>query len=153
LLSEVKPFEDADFTQERFKQKYNADLANGLGNLVARTSNLIEKNNLNIKLKQGSYAKLKKEFDKKMTAYQFDEALKILWSKLSECDETITKTQPWKINDKDKLTKLLESLAQNILNVAELLEPFIPATSQRIIKILTAPKIKKSEALFPRLNS
>ncbi|MCU0680562.1 MAG: methionine--tRNA ligase, partial [Planctomycetes bacterium] len=44
LLSEIKVFYDSDFSYEKFDKLYNADLANGLGNLVARVSNLLEKN-------------------------------------------------------------------------------------------------------------
>lgn len=151
LLSEIKPFADGDFTIPKFEQKYNSDLANGLGNLVARVSNLIEQNNLKVNLKQESDAKLNQEFDQKMAEYKFDEALKVLWDKLRESDETITKTQPWKIKDMAQLKKILKPLARDILNVADLLAPFMPETSEKIINIFTASVIKKAQALFPRI--
>ena len=43
LLREISPFEDSPFTMERFKEAYNANLANGLGNLVSRILTLSEK--------------------------------------------------------------------------------------------------------------
>jgi methionyl-tRNA synthetase len=43
LLREISPFEDSPFTMERFKEAYNANLANGLGNLVSRIMTLAEK--------------------------------------------------------------------------------------------------------------
>ena len=46
LLAEIPPFEDGDYSEEKFRERYNADLANGLGNLAARVSNLLEKNNI-----------------------------------------------------------------------------------------------------------
>lgn len=155
LLTEVSPFEDGDFTIEKFEQRYNADLANGLGNLVARVSNLIEKNRIEFSslATQHGNKELKKEFNQKMGEYKFDEALKVLWSKLRECDEIITKIQPWKIKNKDKLKNVLEPIAQNILNVADLLKPFMPGVAEKVIKIFTAKKIKKGEALFPRLKT
>ena len=42
LARHIHPFEDSDFTMERFKDAYNADLANGLGNVVARVMQLAE---------------------------------------------------------------------------------------------------------------
>ena len=44
LARHISPFEDSDFTMERFKEAYNADLANGLGNLAARIMTLAEAN-------------------------------------------------------------------------------------------------------------
>ena len=160
LLAEITPFEDGDFTIEKFEQKYNADLANGLGNLVARVSNLLEKNKIKLSLKRNTYyntylntyQELATQFDKKMQDYKFNEALEVLWKKLRECDEIITKQQPWKIENADEVKKVLEPVAQNILNVAELLQPFLPDTAEKIIKLFTADKIKKAEILFPRIN-
>lgn len=43
LLAEIPPTEDGDFTYERFEERYNSDLANGIGNLVARSTTLAEK--------------------------------------------------------------------------------------------------------------
>jgi methionyl-tRNA synthetase len=151
LLSEIRPFEDGDFTTERFAAKYNADLANGLGNLVARVTTLIEKNNLSLNLKPGSDTKLIQAFSKKIEQYKFDEALKVLWHKLRACDESITKTQPWKMKKADEVKQVLEPIAQNLLNVAELLQPFMPTIAKKIIDIFTAKKITKAEPLFPRV--
>ncbi len=151
LLSQFSFGSESDIQVERFVEKYNADLANGLGNLVARITTLIEKNNLSLTIRQGSHSKLIKDFKKYLEVYKFDEALKILWDKLRSCDETITQTQPWKINDTKEVKEILEPLAQDVLNVAELLEPFMPTIAEKIIKIFTAKKITKAEALFPRI--
>jgi methionyl-tRNA synthetase len=42
-LAKISPFQDGDFSEEKFKESYNADLANGLGNLVSRVAKLCEK--------------------------------------------------------------------------------------------------------------
>ncbi len=152
LLSQFSFGQEADIQVERFPEKYNADLANGLGNLVARTTNLIEKNNLKLNLEKGSDSKLKKDFDGQMENYKFDEALKVLWNKLRACDETITKTQPWKIDNAEEVKKILEPIAQDILNVVILLQPFMPIVTKKIIDIFTAEKITKAKPLFPRIE-
>ncbi|HOY56206.1 MAG TPA: methionine--tRNA ligase [bacterium] len=151
LLAKISPVEDGDYTEEKFKEAYTADLCNGLGNLVSRVSNLIDKNNLSLKLDANSDGELKNKFDQKLSEYKFNEALEILWAKLRACDETITRTEPWKIKDTSELKKILEPIAQDILNVAILLGPFMPTTAEKIIKTFTAEKIIKSEPLFPRV--
>jgi len=151
IMSQFGFGSEADIQIERFPEKYNADLANGLGNLVARTSNLLEKNDIEIDIKQSSDAKLKKDFDTKMFEYKFNEALEVLWNKLRECDEILTKTQPWKLEDKNEIKKILEPIAQNILNVANLLVPFTPELAEKIIKQFSEKKIIKGEPLFPRI--
>ncbi len=164
LLAKISPAEDGDYTEEKFKEAYTADLCNGLGNLVSRVSNLMEKNTVSLPLahlslssrrKSGSSAisddKLSKEFSEKLSHYKFNEALEILWTKLRACDETITKTEPWKIKDQERLKEILEPVAEDILNVAILLQPFMPSTAEKIIKTFTAEKIIKGEILFPRV--
>ena len=46
LLAKINPFEDSDFTYDKFEEAYNSDLANGLGNLVQRVAKLCELKNL-----------------------------------------------------------------------------------------------------------
>jgi methionyl-tRNA synthetase len=151
LLRHVHPVDDSEFSIERFEQQYNADLANGLGNLVARVSNLFEQNKIEIDIQVGSDEKLTKEFDIKMGEYKFNEALEILWSELRKCDEDISNAKPWKMEDKDEIKKVLEPVAQVILNVAELLSPFTPDISEKLVKQFNEKQIKKQDPLFPRI--
>ena len=152
ILSQFSFGSEADIQVERFEEKYVADLANGLGNLVARVSNLLEKNKIELNLEKGSDAKLKKEFEQKMADYKFNEALEVLWAKLRACDEIVTKTEPWKIKDAKEVKKVLEPVAQNIFNVAELLQPFMPQTAEKILAQFGEKQIKKGEALFQRIT-
>ncbi len=142
---------DGDISWEKFDEKYNADLANGLGNLTARASNLIEKNNLELKLKIGSNKKLVKAYGQHMADLKFDEALRLVWGALRNCDEILSDKKPWKLEDKKLIKKILEPIAQEILNAAGLLKPFMPTASEKIINQFSAKQIKKGEALFPRI--
>jgi len=142
---------DGDIGWGKFDEKYNADLANGLGNLVARVSNLIEKNNLELKLKAGSDKKLAKAYQAGMQAFKFDEALKILWEKLRDGDTVLSDKKPWKLKDQKEIKNILEPAARDILNVASLLKPFMPTVAEKIIKQFSAKQIKKGQALFPRI--
>ncbi len=152
LLAGLKSFEDSDFTFERFEEKYNADLANGLGNLVARTSNLLEKNQIELDIKKGSDDKLIKLVNEKMSEYQFDEALKLLWDDLRHNDEVLSEKAPWKLTDKQEIKDVLLPIATSILNVAELLSPFLPGVAEKILVQFSEKQIRKGESLFPRLS-
>ncbi|MBI4779144.1 methionine--tRNA ligase [Candidatus Falkowbacteria bacterium] len=81
---------DGDISWEKFNDKYNADLANGLGNLAARVSNLLETNKIGLDLEVGSDKKLIKKYAENMQAFKFDEALKILWEKLRAGDTVLS---------------------------------------------------------------
>ena len=142
--------------QGKFNDKYNADLANGLGNLTARVSNLLEKNKLALKLKIASDKKLIKAYQESMENFKFDQTLKLIWQKLRAADETLSAAKPWKIDPSTssgqaEIKKILEPIAQDIVNAASLLKPFMPIVSEKIIKQFTAKQIKKGQALFPRI--
>ena len=153
LLMSVAPFgRDGDISWEKFDEKYNADLANGLGNLVARTSTLLEKNKIELNLDFGSDEVLIDQFNLEIEKKAFDEALNVLWRKLREMDEFISLKAPWKMKEKKEIVKVLEVVAQNILNVADLLSPFMPEVSQKIVRQFKEKQIKKQKSLFPRLE-
>lgn len=155
LLSEMSPFEDGDYSESKFQLKYNADLANGIGNLSARVSNLLEKNNIETSLKVtleiGEFLETKKAYESAMANYAFNDALQIIWERIKYCDELLSKTTPWKIVEVNAVAEILKPVAQNILNIAYLLEPFIPECSNKIQEQFKAKQIKKGESLFPRL--
>lgn len=88
----------------------------------------------------------------KLQDYRFDEALKVLWQKIRECDETLTAKAPWKLTDKAEIEEVLSPIAQIILDIAYSLQPFLPATAEKLIAQFSQPQVKKGDALFPRLG-
>lgn len=152
LLSEFAFGEDGDFSIKRLEERYTSDLANGLGNLVSRTSNLLEKNDISLTLKKNSDKQLVKAFQKEMEICGFNEALGLLWNKLRESDEFLSIKAPWKMENKDEIKKVLEVVSQNIYDVALLLKPFMPETAKKIAHQFSQRNIKKGEILFPRLE-
>ncbi|MFH1233817.1 MAG: methionine--tRNA ligase [Patescibacteria group bacterium] len=142
---------DGDIGWQKFDEKYNADLANGLGNLVARISNLLEKNNIKLNLKINSERELAEKYKEKMLAFEFDEALKLLWKKLRAGDEMLSNKKPWEIKDKKEIKNILQPIAQDILSVANLLKPFMPDIAEKLIKQFSAKQIIKDQSLFPRI--
>ncbi len=154
LLSDVPTFEDGDFSEQKFLIKYNADLANGLGNLAARVGNLLEKGNIATTWSldyQGELAAWQQEYRQRMEAYDFGGTLSFIWSKIGECNEELTKAAPWKMEDKEAAAVILASLAKRILHIADLLRPFLPGSAAKVADNFSAPQVKKGESLFPRL--
>ena len=154
LLTEIPMFEDGDFAEERLAQKYNADLANGLGNLVARVSNLLEKNNIATNFDQKKSEEKSKEFFTNYRAdnYRFGSSLQKIWQMIAEDNEKLSATTPWKLTDQKEIADILKPIAENILDVAHLLLPFLPESAEKIITQFGAPQIVKGESLFPRLS-
>lgn len=146
MLSQIPIDTDGDFTDERFKEVYNADLANGLGNLVARVAKLCEQHKI-----QSSDNPT--EFDLKMTKsldqFKFNEALFHIWREISEADKKINLEKPWELSE-EKAKPILEDLVGKIQNIAFNLQPFLPETSEKILKQFSGP-IKSAPPLFPRI--
>ena len=152
LIASSFPYEnDADVGWKKFEEKYNADLANGLGNLVARLAKLCEKANFTPSYYDDTYHHSKfKKFHKLMLEYRVNEALELIWEKISQADKYINDTQPWLLEG-EKLNKTLNYLVKEIREIALLLAPFMPETSKKIRQQFSGPKIKSQKPLFPRL--
>ncbi len=161
LAKEISTFEDGDFSYEKLEKLYSSDLVNGLGNLVARVSNLIEKSGLRVNLKEVNYKEdiplleedndFFQEIDKKMNDYKINEVLSSIVSKIKETDEFLSLKAPWKMTEENEKQGVLQKSSENILDIALALYPFIPGAADKIISKFKDEKIKKGEILFPRL--
>lgn len=156
LTSDILPFEDGDFSEDALRSRYNSDLANGLGNLAARVSNLLEKNaiatSLEVNLNDESFKETKENFEASLEKYRFHEALQTIWEKIRAADEELSRTTPWKLKDQEEIAKILKPLAQDIINIAYLLEPFLPQAAGKLREQFSAVQVRKGDALFPRLD-
>jgi len=118
---------------------------------VARVTNLVEKNNLRIKIKSND--KWLKSLGLDYDNYRFDLVIKNVMNKLQDLDKYITKTTPWKVVKKGKLKRILTKAVNEIYLVSEALIPFMPKIAQQVIDTITAEQIKKAPPLFPRIDS
>lgn len=146
LLVKISPFTDGDYSDSKMSEAYNADLANGLGNLVARVAKLCEQNSFEVL--EGP-----KEFDPKMTIhleeYKFNEALNHIWSEITIADKKVNEEKPWELSG-EKLKEVLADLIKRIQHIAFNLQPFLPETSEKILKQFSG-KIISAPPLFPRI--
>jgi methionyl-tRNA synthetase len=142
LLREIPSTADGDFSERRFKELYNADLANGLGNLVARVSKLAEGREYQVSgvkyqdVNSGEYKKAVEEF-------RFNDALAAVWETVRSTDQYINEKTPWKLSG-GQLQEVLQPAIQNIHAIALLLQPFLPETAEKILRGHEGP-------LFPRI--
>lgn len=159
LLKEIPTQDDGDFTLKHFEEIYNADLANGLGNLVQRVAKLAERENFGgFKLKETDIERNIADVDGFMQKFEFNKVLEFIQKYISNLDRDIDKNRPWEKKGeslKRSLSKIIVASegARGILNIAYLLQPFLPETAEKIEKIFTADKIKAPrQPLFPRLS-
>jgi methionyl-tRNA synthetase len=138
---------DIDITLDKIAEVYNADLANGLGNLVARISKLIEVNDINTGKSDI------KQFDKftseSVELFRPDQALEEIWNKIKTYDGQVNKHELWK-DTKNKI-HVVADIVEGIRKIAYDLKPFLPETAEKIEKQFKGPKIKAEAPLFPRL--
>lgn len=149
LLSKIHPWEDSDFSYEKFEECYNADLANGLGNLVARVAGMIKSSGYQIT--NGKKLELSKQITTSIANYRFDEALKNVWDQIREADVYVNENKVWELEGIEK-EKALDTLVEKIKQIAFDLQPFLPETAEKIIEQYSKTEIKPAASLFPRLE-
>ena len=149
LLREIPAYSDGDFSIRRFKEVYNADLANGLGNLIARVAKLCERSSFEFK---DSKTELSEEYKKDLNSFKFDSVIKSIWEEIRSLDCYLDKKAPWKIKEEKELKTVLQEAIDNIRQIAYELQPFLPETSSKIKEQFKEPKIKSEKSLFPRLK-
>lgn len=147
LLSQIPLSDDGEASVERFKEVYSADLANGLGNLVARVSKLAQTHSViitNIKDEVSS------DVAEAITEYRFAEAIGCIWERLRALDRTINADEPWKISDTTNAQALLHSYCLILRQAGYDLQPFLPETAKKILTTFT-DTVTPPPPLFPRL--
>jgi methionyl-tRNA synthetase len=160
LLREIPFGEDGDFSDTKLKERYNGDLANGLGNFAARVLTLAEKEgSLSGDLDADFAAQIenmKKAVDQKTKAFRFHEALAAVWEAITFGDQYVNEQKVWAIEDVASRQQALFNLVSLLEAVAAVLRPYLPEASQKISAAIVHDgkdlKAKKIEVLFPRMK-
>jgi len=150
LLRHVSPTGDSDFSHSRFAEIYENDLANGLGNLVARLEALSVKAGLN---------RIDGELrdpvpPPNLEGRRFNTAIEVQWNTVHEINRDIEVKRPWEYLAEDRqeeLVGLLKHWILQLLQFARNITPILPATSAEIEKRFTSHNILRNNPLFPRL--
>lgn len=149
LLSQIPTLDDGDFTIERFKKVYQANLANGLGNLVSRVAGMAEGAGLRVEKDGGR--EISKDVAESIERFELNIALELIWKKIKDADILINDREVWALEEKEQ-KGVLTTLVNDIRQIATDLKPFLPKTAEKILKTYQGPEIKSVKPLFPRLS-
>jgi methionyl-tRNA synthetase len=142
LLSDMTTGQDADFSHDRLIVRNNAELANGLGNLLNRALNMTQRYCGGI-VQHGSYddelcaevraavAALPGQYLTALETWQFNRALEAVWGVIDVANRFVERTEPFKLA-KDpaqsaRVTAIMHHLCETLAHLSVFLEPVIPA--------------------------
>jgi methionyl-tRNA synthetase len=149
FLRHIPSYGDGDFSWNKIREAFNNELADQLGNAVSRTSAMAQKY---LKGVIGDIPEPEHDigaYRRAMDLYRFDQALEEIWQQVRGLNQYIDQTKPWEIaktNDEAHLRETLAYIAGGLLQIAVLLEPFMPETAAKIQKVFGSGMLKPLEA-------
>ena len=154
LAREISPFDDGDLTVEKFKESYNANLANGLGNLVSRIMKMATAH-----LPSPVEITLETQPDTDVVAYleafEINRAMDRVWERIGHNDALIAIKEPFRgvksedIGVHNEAVLIIKKLVRELYAIATELEPFMPETSAKIKELIKQNKMP-AKPLFAR---
>ncbi|MBT3356363.1 methionine--tRNA ligase [bacterium] len=152
LLSMGSFGEDADINWARLDEKFNADLANGIGNLTSRVITLYKKAEFDLDFEKSKRKPFVDniELEKSLDEGRFGDEITRIMKLVQELDRSIEQQKPWELieNEPEAFRESIEGLARGVYFIGLKLKPFMPETSESIVNSLEE---KNKVKLFPRL--
>jgi methionyl-tRNA synthetase len=162
FLRHIPSYNDGDFSWEAFDSAYNNELANELGNAVQRTAVMITKYQNGIIGKIPVAQHDKAAYEQALVECRFDRALDDVWEQVRGLNQYIDEEKPWEIagriakekDDAEHLREVLAYQASCLLEIADLLVPFLPETATKIHAVFAEGVIKPTKGtLFPKAET
>jgi methionyl-tRNA synthetase len=154
FLRHIPSYEDGDFSWERLHSAYNSELANELGNAVQRTAAMIKQYENGIVGHTPPSEHDQAQYNQALEDCHFDRALDEVWEQVRGLNQYIDEAKPWEIaksDDKDHLREVLAYQVSCLLEIAEMLAPFMPETAVKIRHVFEEGVVRPLEGtLFPR---
>ncbi|MFZ1721515.1 MAG: class I tRNA ligase family protein, partial [Microgenomates group bacterium] len=148
LLKEIPTHSDGDFSEDKFKELYTADLANGLGNLCSRVAKLCEKADVSI---PDSAIELDSHFKELFEAHEISLAGTWLSEQVRSTDLYLSTEIPWKKSGSEQAV-ILQNAVHKIRSIVFHLSPFMPKTAQFLQDHFSAKKYPHSTLSFHDTN-
>ena len=153
LLREIPADSDGDFSWTRMESLYNSDLANELGNLVQRVASMVVKYCGGVSGEVQPHTHDAQPYAEALVAFRFDRALEVVWNLVKGLNLYLEEEKPWKLAgvDNDQLLLVLRHAVSDLDQIASLLLPFLPVTSQKISATFAGGKVDSNVGLlFPK---
>lgn len=154
FLRHIPSYDDGDYSAERFEAAYNNELANELGNAVQRTVVMIQKYQNGMIGDIPAAEHDNSQYHAALENFQFDRALDEIWEQVRGINQYIDEEKPWvvaKDKDEEHLREVLAYQASSLIEIADLLEPFLPDTATKIRNIFESGIVRPIEGtLFPK---
>lgn len=146
LLTALPYMNDGDVSWDSMTERYNADLANGLGNLVSRVTKLLEDISI-VPIESDIFSQ---EYVDLLGEMRFSEALEFVMGKVRLANKTIESTKPWELkkSDANRFMQVMTGLVADIMDITKHVEPFLPGTANRIRRVFSGGE---REMLFQRI--
>lgn len=158
LLKEITSGEDGDFSIVRFEELYQADLANGIGNLAARVTALAAKiprlesqNFVHNKDFENIAGTTWINYEKNINEFRLNEAILATRKLMSYCDEYVEQKKPWQLGNSEKSVVIM-NLLESLRHIAWMIYPFIPETSDKIFSQIFVEAQDKNKELRKNLK-
>lgn len=153
LLRHVPSGEDGDFTWEKFENAYNGELANDLGNLVYRVGSMIRRYQAGATGKTTAHEHDEEPYHRALEELRFDRALDWVWEMIQGLNQYIDEQKPWQLakTDDEHLAEVMAYLTSSLLQVSDLLEPFMPQVGGLIKQTFSTGLIPEDiKPIFPK---
>jgi methionyl-tRNA synthetase len=144
VAREISPFEDSPFTKEMFKEAYNANLANGIGNLTSRIMKMAQ-DNLEAPVEVPPNT-IPDDFKKAIESFNIQAAANVVWRHIAEADGIIQSKAPFKMvkTDKPAAQAIIRDLCVRLYAIGSMLDPILPKTSETIKVLVKANKMPEA---------
>jgi methionyl-tRNA synthetase len=158
----IPTFEDGDFTWEKFEAAYNGELANDLGNLVSRTASMVKRFVGGSTTVSEHFLWDSSSFERYMADFRFDMALGEVWGLAQHLNQYIDEKKPWEMakgeviaseaKQSSPIAETMAYLVSGLVELSSLLQPFLPATADKITEIFGGETVGDAPILFPRIE-
>lgn len=143
IARHLSMYEDSDLTMDKFKEVYNGNLANGLGNLVSRIMKMAETHlEKPVEVKEDGIL-LKNSYSRKyLENFDLNKAMDEIWGRIGELDLFIQEKEPFKLikTNPEKAKEDIIFLVEELSRIAIELKPFLPETAQKIQELIKENK-------------
>ena len=155
----IPTLDDGDFTWDKFENSYNTELANDLGNVIRRVSSMISRYQSGVIGEAPKGEHDMSTYHEAMEKLEFNKAIDEVWLMVRSLNQYIENVKPWEIAktiDKDTeakshLSEVLAYAVGALLQIGDLLVPFLPDTAAKIHSTFETGVIADAGVFFPRI--